>query len=85
MVAKTGGTVTFQHPQSGSPASDVIAAYKWSTDLGTFHASGAASGGTTVTLTPALNTPSAGTTTVTATIAGAQPAKLFLTLEATQP
>ncbi|MCW1922932.1 immunoglobulin domain-containing protein [Luteolibacter arcticus] len=84
-VAKTGSTVTFQHPQSGSPASDVIAAYKWSTDLGTFHASGAASGGTTVTLTPALNTPSAGSTTVTATITGTQPAKLFLTLEATQP
>ena len=84
-VAKSGSTVTFQHPQSGFPASDVIAAYKWSTDLATFHASGAASGGTTVTLTPALNTPTAGTTTVTATITGTQPAKLFLTLEATQP
>jgi hypothetical protein len=84
-VAKTGSTITFRHPQSGSPASDVTAAYKWSTDLATFHASGAASGGTTVTLTPALNTPSAGTTTVTATITGTQPAKLFLTLEATQP
>jgi hypothetical protein len=84
-VAKTGSTVTFQHPQGGSPASDVTAAYKWSTDLATFHASGAASGGTTVTLTPALNTPSAGITTVTATITGTQPAKLFLTLEASQP
>ena len=83
-VAKTGNTVTFRHPQSGVPASDVTAAYRWSTDLATFHASGAASGGTTVTLTPALNTPSAGTTTVTATITGPQPSKLFLTLEATK-
>jgi len=84
-VAKSGSTVTFQHPQSGVPASDVIAAYKWSTDLATFHASNVESGGTTVTLTPALNTPSAGITTVTATITGTQPAKLFLTLEASQP
>jgi hypothetical protein len=83
-VAKTGSTVTFRHPQSGFAASDVTAAYKWSTDLATFHASGAASGGTTVTIAPALNTPSAGTTTVTATISGSQPAKLFLTLEATK-
>jgi hypothetical protein len=84
-VAKTGSTVNFQHPQSGFPASDVIPAYKWSTDLATFHASGAASGGTTVTISPALNTPVAGTTTVTATITGTQPSKLFLTLEASQP
>jgi hypothetical protein len=84
-VAKNGSTVTFRHPQSGTPASDVTPAYKWSTDLANFHHSGAASGGTTVTITPALNTPSAGTTTVTATVTGTQPAKLFLTLEATQP
>ena len=83
-VAKTGSTVTSRHPQSGLAASDVTAAYKWSTDLATFHASGAASGGTTVTINPALNTPSADTTSVTATISGSQPAKLFLTLEATK-
>ena len=83
-VAKSGSTVTFRHPQGGTFASDVTAAYKWSTDLANFHDSGAASGGTTVTLTPALNTPSSGTTTVTAAVTGTQPAKLFLTLEATQ-
>ena len=83
-VAKSGSTITFRHPQSGFPASDVTAAYRWSTDLVDFHDSGAASGGTTVTIAPALNTPAAGTTTVTATVTGTQPAKLFLILEATQ-
>jgi hypothetical protein len=83
-VAKSGSTVSFRHPQSGAAASDVTAAYKWSTDLANFHASGVASGGTTVTITPALNTPSAGTTTVTATVSGTQPSRLFLVLEATQ-
>lgn len=83
-IAKTANTVTFRHPQGGVQASDVTAAYRWSTDLATFHASGAASGGTTVVITPALNTPSAGTTTATATITGTQPSKLFLTVEATQ-
>ncbi|MEX1048883.1 MAG: immunoglobulin domain-containing protein [Akkermansiaceae bacterium] len=81
-VAASGTTVTFQHPQSGSAASDVSAAYHWSTDLATFHASGAASGDTTVTISPALNTPAAGTTTVTATFTGTAPTKLFLVLEA---
>jgi hypothetical protein len=83
-VAKSGSTVTFRHPQSGAAASDVTTAYKWSTDLVTFHTSGATVGGSTVTLAPALNTPSAGTTTVTATVTGTQPARLFLVLEATQ-
>jgi Immunoglobulin domain len=81
-VAKSADTVTFQHPQSATPASDVTIAYKWSTDLVTYHASGATSAGATVTLTPALNTPSSGTTTVTASITGNQPARLFLVLEA---
>lgn len=82
-VSKSAGTVTFQHPQSATPASDVTTAYKWTTDLVTYHASGATSAGTTVTLSPAPNTPTSGTTTVTATITGTQPARLFLVLEAT--
>jgi hypothetical protein len=62
----------------------VTAVYKWSTDLANFHASGATVGGSTVTIAPALNTPVAGTTTVTATVTGTQPSRLFLVLEATQ-
>jgi hypothetical protein len=81
-VARTGNTVTFRHPQSGVQAGDVTASYRWSTDLATFHASGATVGGTSVTLSPALNTPSAGTTTVTATLTGTPAPRLFLVLEA---
>jgi hypothetical protein len=83
-VAKSGSTMSFLHPQSGTAASDVTAAYKWSTDLVDFHASGEASDGTTVTIAPALNTPTSGTTTVTATVSGTQPSRLFLVLEATK-
>ena len=83
-VAKSGNTVTFLHPQAGIAASDVTTAYKWSTDLTNFHESGASDGGATVTLVPALNTPAGGTTTVTATVTGTLPPRLFLILEAAQ-
>jgi hypothetical protein len=81
---KTGNTFTFTHPQNATPASDVTAAYQWSTDLATFNADGAANGGTTVTFAPALNTPTAGTTTVTATVTGTPIDKLFVRVGATQ-
>jgi hypothetical protein len=80
-VARSGNTITFQHPASATPASDVTAAYVWSTDLATFNADGATVGGTTVAF--AANTV-AGTTTVTATITGTVPAKLFAVLKAVQ-
>ena len=83
--ALSGNTFTFTHPQNATPASDVSApAYTWSTDLQTFHASGASAGGTTVNLVAAPNTPSAGTTTVTATVTGTVPPKLFVRLGVTQ-
>jgi hypothetical protein len=78
-VAKSGNTVTFQHPANATPASDVTAAYVWSTDLATFHADGATVGDTTVSFT--TNTV-ANVTTVTATITGTVPAKLFTALKA---
>ena len=82
----SGNTFTFTHPQNATPASDVSApAYTWSTDLQTFHASGASSGGITVNLVAAPNTPSTGTTTVTATVTGAVPSGLFVRLGVTQP
>jgi hypothetical protein len=81
---KTGNTFTFTHPQNATPASDVTAAYTWSTDLATFTAGGAANGGTTVTFAPALNTPAAGTTTVTATVTGTPIDSLFVRVGATQ-
>lgn len=90
-VAKSGNTFTFQHPQNPTPASDMTAAYRWSTTLGTWFADGASDGTNTVTFSPALDTPSAGTTTVTATMtvtAGGAPVELpalFTDIEVTQP
>ena len=78
-VAKSGNTVTFQHPASATPASDVTPAYVWSTDLATFQADGATVGDTTVAFTTSTVS---GTTTVTATITGTVPAKLFTALKA---
>ena len=81
----SGNTFTFTHPQNATPASDASApAYTWSTDLQTFHASGASSGGITVNLVAAPNTPSTGTTTVTATVTGTTPSKLFVRLGVSQ-
>lgn len=80
-VARSGNTVTFQHPANATPAADVSASYVWSTDLAAFHADGASNSGTTVSF--ATSTVS-GTTTVTATITGTIPNKLFLSLKATQ-
>jgi hypothetical protein len=81
----SGNTFTFTHPQNATPASDVSApAYTWSTDLQTFHASGATSGGITVNLLATPNIPSAGTTTVTATVTGTTPSKLFVRLGVSQ-
>jgi hypothetical protein len=81
-VARSGNTVTFRHPQSANPPTDVTAQYVWSTDLETFHADGQDVGGTTVDFTTSPNTPSAGITTVTATITGTVPEKLFVSVKA---
>jgi hypothetical protein len=83
-VAKSGNTITFQHPQNASAASDVTAAYRWSVDLVTFHADGETVGGTTIAFTPSLNTPSAGTTSVSAAITGTVPSKVFVDLKVTK-
>lgn len=84
-IARSGSTLTFRHPQSASPASDVSAAYRWSRDLQNWHASGASDGGTTVTFAAPPNTPQAGITTVTATITGSEPDRLFVELQVTGP
>jgi len=81
-LTKNGATLSFQHPRNATPASDVTASYEWSTDLATFHADGASSGGTTIGFTPSPDTPATGTTTVSAAITGTAPAKLFVRLKA---
>ncbi|MEO7099488.1 MAG: TIM-barrel domain-containing protein [Luteolibacter sp.] len=80
-LAVNGNTLTFQHPQSALFASDVSVTYRWSMDLVTFHDSGTSAGGTTVVLSPAVNDPVAGTTTVTAVSSGTTPAKLFIAVK----
>ena len=82
---KNGNTFTFTHPQNATPASDLTASYRWSTDLATFHPGGATSGGTTVTFTTQANTPSPGITTVTASVTGTTTSKLFVRVYVTQP
>jgi hypothetical protein len=80
------GTFTFTHPQTGTIADDLTAAYRWSKDLATFNADGATDGaGTKVDFTVDLDTPDPGTTTVTATVtAGPVPDKMFVDVEVTQ-
>jgi hypothetical protein len=76
-------TFTFSHPISDTPASDLTAAYQWSTDLSTFLADGATDpNGTTVNF--AVGTPADGQVTVTATLSGTEPSKVFVTVEVTQ-
>ena len=83
--SKSGNTFIFTHPQNASPATDLSASYRWSTDLTTFHLGGATSGGTTVTFTAEQNTPSPGFTRVTATATGTIPARLFVDVMVTGP
>ena len=83
---KSGNTFTFTHPQSATTASDLTASYSWSKDLASFLPSGATDGAsTTVTFTTQADTPSAGITTVTATVTGTAASKLFVRVNATQP
>ena len=82
---RSGNTFTFTHPQNASPATDLTASYRWSTDLATFHLGGATSGGTTVNFTTEANTPSPGFTRVTATATGTLPDRLFVDVKVTGP
>ena len=78
------GTFTFTHPQ-GTLAGDLTAAYQWSKDLQSFNAGGATDGGgTKVDFSVQLDTPVAGTTTVTATVTGTAASKLFVGVKVTQ-
>ena len=81
-VARSATTLTFAHPQNATAAADITTTYEWSRDLQTWHASGVTVDGTGVTLSAIASTPQAGTTTVTATIIGANPDRLFVRLRA---
>jgi hypothetical protein len=82
--SKNGNTFTFTHPQ-GTLASNLMARYRWSTDLASFHLGGATSGGTTVSFTTEANTPTPGFSRVTATATGTIPDRLFFDVHVTAP
>lgn len=83
-IRKAGNTLVFEHLQNPAKASDVSAAYRWTTDLANWHAAGATAEGTTVQFTTAADTPAPGITTVTATLSGNIPGKVFADLEVIQ-
>ncbi len=78
----SGSTFTFSHPLSDTPADDITASYKWSTNLATFHNGGDMVNGTTVNFIQ--GSPSGGTVGVTANISGTVPERIFVILEVLQ-
>ena len=75
-------TFTFTHPLNATPADDLTATYRWSTDLLSFHNDGATAGGTTVSFS--AGTPSGGMVTVTATVTGTPVSALFVDVAVSQ-
>jgi hypothetical protein len=84
-VSASGGNLVFRHTLAAAPATDLTAGYEWSADLATWHPSGAAHGGITVTFgTPVVITPgNPDLVQVTATVTGGTAARLFARLKAT--
>ncbi len=83
-VSTAGSVSTFRHSANPTAASDITPRYQWSTDLATWNNSGVAAGGTTVTFVATPNSPTAGTTSVAATVTGTSSARLFFRLAAVQ-
>ncbi|RPG85119.1 MAG: hypothetical protein CBC33_005095 [Coraliomargarita sp. TMED73] len=82
-LAMVGNSGSFTHPLNPVLSEDVSITYEWSTDLQSFHASGATVGDTTVVLTPSENLQVL-LTTVTANITGTVPANLFVRVSVSQ-
>lgn len=85
-LIKTGSEFRFRHQKSKTTTADSTLAYQWSSDLVTWHASGTAGAGTTVTLTPAVvvagTSPAPDTVEVVATVTGTPATTLFVRLTA---
>lgn len=80
-VSAGGDTFTFTHSANASPSDDLTASYQWSTDLTNFYTDGQSDGSTTVSFSAVTDS---GVTTVTATITGTTPEKLFVQLSVSQ-
>ncbi|MGB1129121.1 MAG: hypothetical protein ACPG4K_03645, partial [Haloferula sp.] len=84
-VNQGANTFTFTHPLNATPADDLTATYRWSTDLQTFTDDGNSNGAGTTTVNFVQGVPAGGMVTVTATITGSViPDKLFVDVEVTQ-
>lgn len=78
-IVYSAGNLSMQHSKSSNVSSDVTATYEWSTDLETWWETGTTDlNGTSVTITPVDDTPSAGTTTATATVSGTDADSIFI-------
>ncbi|MCU0777541.1 MAG: hypothetical protein MUF86_07720, partial [Akkermansiaceae bacterium] len=84
-VSTSGGSLVFYHTFATAPASDVTGSYEWSADLVNWHASGAESGGTILTITSEVVTDEAhpgGWKRVTASTTQGSPVRCFVRLRA---
>ena len=78
-------TFTFTHPLNDTPASDLTATYRWSTDLQAFYNDGVPNGAGTTTVTFSDPTPDGEIFSVTATITGSVvPSRLFIDVTVAQ-
>ncbi|MDX1681100.1 MAG: hypothetical protein R3242_10255, partial [Akkermansiaceae bacterium] len=76
-------TFTFRHPLNPNAATDIVAVYRWSPNLGTFHSDGASDGTTTVSFSQS-SPDQDNWVTVTATISGPMPDRLFTDIQVSQ-
>lgn len=88
-INATGNSLKFRHARSNTIAEDLATGYEWSTDLVTWHASGATDGGgTTVTLSPVVledaAAPDLDQVEVTATVTGGPAGRVFVRVFATK-
>lgn len=80
-----GNTFTFTHPLNATPADDITAGYRWSTDLMDFYDDGESNGAGTNTVEFVKGTPTGGMVRVTATISGDVISdRLFVAVEVTR-
>ena len=87
LTAVTGGVdaLSFRHSQADPAIGDITGIYEWSLDLVNWNASDDTVGGTTVSIDALPNTPATSTTTVTASVTGASPNKIFLRTRVSRP
>ncbi|MGA0846936.1 MAG: lamin tail domain-containing protein, partial [Luteolibacter sp.] len=87
VISAGAGELVFQHTLNDSPASDLSAAYEWSTDLANWNDDGADFGGVSVSFSQpevvdGITSPAL--VQVTATVTGTAPTKVFARMKVSQ-